>query len=621
MYIKKIHFIWVDKYNFDESTSRLPKKYEENIQQWKNINKDWEILIWNWEQINILIYSTNNIEIIKLFHEYTNFINRVDLAKLLILYYYGGLYVDIDFWIQKPIDNLFSTDGTLTLVKEPYENLKHYHGLKDEYIISNGIIYSNSINNKLLLEIVNYYIKNKNNNHVLNTTGPIIFNMFYNDKNTYDNIKLLEPNGITSKTNEGFMYTTFDNTWCSSKYFNDDIFKDYYFYPCLKFNNSYIDNSKNNTIVFTTDNKFLYNTYPFTNLTKYSESEFDGTFINKIFFKKSTQYIPKIIHQIWIGNKNKPISLLKKYEDMCNNCNIKYMFWDENRINNEFPDLFQNKLITLCPLFCGKVDIIRLYILKKYGGIYIDSDIQMLGNIPDECWHYELFLSFEDEYNRGNLITNCLIGCKQNHPFIDKMLNIFNEYDKDVYKLPCIVYYGPAFFTWFFNTYLEFAPVIFPSYYWFKYTHDRKRENTYLTTKSVGHHLGCIHPRIEMECSNKFNCIEYIKYYVDIKNYKNILVFGNNVGLISRNILRYGLLVSYPINLHIVSSENEIQKIMCKEADFSPYDENREYDLIINLSSKTITNKHIELIDRNKTDNCIELSSYLTSEKLYLHTK
>jgi len=342
----------------------------------------------------------------------------------------------------------------------------------------------------------------------------------------------------------------------------------------------------------------------------------------KSIFQRKTQ-IPKIIHQIWIGSGRRPEYIMNELKHIIcdSNIDIEYHFWDENKINEHFPDLLNSPAVQKCPQICGKVDIIRLHILRKFGGIYIDSDIQMIKPIPDECWNHKLFLSFEDEYGRGSLIANCIIGCVLNHPFISMMLNYIDDYTDSIYNtLHCVSYYGHGFFTNFFKLYSEFEPFIYPSYYWFKYTHDLKRENTFLTTQSIAHHLGSINYKILMECDNKIQYIEHAGYYCKIHGYKTMLICGNELGIIPKYIQS-----QWPEGLIYISSpkeEIEIQKaqqVIVKEENLD------NYDIIINLSDTDYNTHECKVLITSKINKkcaegkCIEIKSLVTQNLYYFH--
>ena len=92
--------------------------------------------------------------------------------------------------------------------------------------------------------------------------------------------------------------------------------------------------------------------------------------------------IPKIIHYVWVGGKpltplaEKCIASWKKY---CPDYEIKR--WDEKTF-----DVNQNKYCKQayeCKKWAFASDFVRLYVLYNEGGIYLDSDIEVLKNFDD----------------------------------------------------------------------------------------------------------------------------------------------------------------------------------------------------------------------------------------------
>ena len=80
--------------------------------------------------------------------------------------------------------------------------------------------------------------------------------------------------------------------------------------------------------------------------------------------------IPKIIHQIWIGNNNKPpIKLMNSWKQK--HPDFEYIFWTEDEIIKRKLILQCQKKYDIINEIVGKVDILRLEILYNYGGIYI----------------------------------------------------------------------------------------------------------------------------------------------------------------------------------------------------------------------------------------------------------
>jgi mannosyltransferase OCH1-like enzyme len=579
--VKIIHFIWVDKYDFANPDIIIPHKYQENIETWKKYNPDYTIKIWNGKQIIDLIINIMNTDIANIFFSYKHFICKVDFAKIIILYMYGGLYVDVDTICYKNITTLLTGNGTLInksllLFKEPDEHLKNYKSLGDfnldKFIICNCFIYS-TLHNPLLLSLGNYYKIHQyyENQHILMTTGPVVFNHFYYDMNInikknenknendkFDKIALLETSDYST-----YYHTTYDNTWTTNNtLFTNEIFDNYYYYPCMNLTgfNKILNNSvKLNTklviesklLSFTTENKISYciPTLIGTQLCKQFVSEYNGTFINKNYFKRSCT-IPKIIHQIWLGTDNPPIYIMNTWKTL--NPLWEYRLWNEKQLEEEFPYVFESNIYkNLCTnisndinninnkKYDAKSDIFRVNILNKYGGIYIDADCKALKPIPDMMCNHTMFVSFQSEREHEKLVNNCVIGSIKNNPILDKILKEWNNYHIDMFNLEIMHLTGPGFYSSFISRHSSEDIFIYPSYYFNTHGNDGKQENTFLAQFSISNHLGRFSS--ELICHTKHQLLhrDYLGDLLNSYNLDNIGVeIGVQRGLFSQEILR-----------------------------------------------------------------------------------
>lgn len=128
--------------------------------------------------------------------------------------------------------------------------------------------------------------------------------------------------------------------------------------------------------------------------------------------------IPKIIHYCWFGESLKPVDIqnnLHKWSDLMPD--YKIMEWNEKNfpfsdINNDF---FQQAVIHKDWAFVS--DYVRLIVLKKYGGIYLDTDVQVLQKF-DSYLDNIGFLGFE------NIVTlsSAIIGSSKDSEFIQLVL-------------------------------------------------------------------------------------------------------------------------------------------------------------------------------------------------------
>src|SRR5436309_2112710 len=95
--------------------------------------------------------------------------------------------------------------------------------------------------------------------------------------------------------------------------------------------------------------------------------------------------IPKKFHQIWFqGQARMPARYLayqKALKDL--HPGYEYEFWDEPRIAH----LLQRRYPTFYQLWCSlpfmiqKIDAAKLFILHRYGGIYMDLDMEPIRSI------------------------------------------------------------------------------------------------------------------------------------------------------------------------------------------------------------------------------------------------
>ena len=107
--------------------------------------------------------------------------------------------------------------------------------------------------------------------------------------------------------------------------------------------------------------------------------------------------IPKIIHYCWLSNDPIPEKLQKymaswkKYLP-----DYEFMKWDFNRFDKEscpwVSEAFDAKK------YAFAADYIRIYALYKYGGIYLDMDVEVLKSF-DDLLQYPYFLCYEQDGN------------------------------------------------------------------------------------------------------------------------------------------------------------------------------------------------------------------------------
>ena len=174
--------------------------------------------------------------------------------------------------------------------------------------------------------------------------------------------------------------------------------------------------------------------------------------------------IPKIIHQLWIGTKPAPITLMNTWKDK--NPDFEYIFWNEKEIEKRnFKFVCQDKIDDIEEIN-GKADIMRWEILYEYGGIFCDADSICIEPIDDELLNKECFSCWEHEELRYGLISLGTIGFPPKHPMIEEAIKRTMENEVSFKKTGkhAWVNVGPVLITRIWETGRFPDLHIFPSY-------------------------------------------------------------------------------------------------------------------------------------------------------------
>lgn len=139
---------------------------------------------------------------------------------------------------------------------------------------------------------------------------------------------------------------------------------------------------------------------------------------NNSLMVSDTQLIPKIIHYMWLGGKEMPDKLKRCIDSWYKYCpDYEIMRWDETNYDvhkNKFvADAYDNGRFGFVP------DYARLELLYTYGGIYMDTDVELLRNI-DELLHQEAFCGVEKwQVLNFGACSGAVKGHKSLEPFLE----------------------------------------------------------------------------------------------------------------------------------------------------------------------------------------------------------
>lgn len=182
---KLIHQIWFD-FSKDGSGANPPNKYVVEQDNCRQVNKDWDFILWNSEACLNLI-RTRYPEYLEMYLSYEYPIQQVDAARYFILHAFGGVYMDMDIKCRKPL--YFEEDGVY-LVKVgaiyKYNNAFIASSRGDPFWnVMFQVLKESSKNNSKSLKNLN--VKSL---IVFNTTGPFTLDKAV-EKYTGNTVKIL----------------------------------------------------------------------------------------------------------------------------------------------------------------------------------------------------------------------------------------------------------------------------------------------------------------------------------------------------------------------------------------------------------------------------------------------
>lgn len=199
--------------------------------------------------------------------------------------------------------------------------------------------------------------------------------------------------------------------------------------------------------------------------------------------------IPKIIHQIWLGDAI-PNDLYDCMDTIkLNNPDYEHKLWTDIEVE-DFE--FKNKdLYNSCKNLGQKSDILRYAILEKFGGIYLDMDFIGIKSF-DELLHLDFFTGVA--YDQEPTLFNGLIGSVSNHELLADLNNIEEVRDGD--GMDIIKTTGPWYLTKkLFKKINKLDNVVaLPVAYFYPYPNfDRDRTNGTDYTKYLNIKTICVH--------------------------------------------------------------------------------------------------------------------------------
>lgn len=180
---KIIHVIWI------QGQDKLPQKYQENIDSIKKHHASWKLRIWSEKEIVEILTD----EILTIYRAETVNAAKADVARYFILQKCGGIYLDIDTVVLRPMDNLLGTDLWYVPCESIFVCMKNTYSMNIPSKYKTKEIYNGFFGAKKdhgVFKIIEKLLKERKEHPTLvYRTGPFLLTdaiFEYHDKNPKD---------------------------------------------------------------------------------------------------------------------------------------------------------------------------------------------------------------------------------------------------------------------------------------------------------------------------------------------------------------------------------------------------------------------------------------------------
>lgn len=127
--------------------------------------------------------------------------------------------------------------------------------------------------------------------------------------------------------------------------------------------------------------------------------------------------IPKIIHYCWFGKTSLPEDAqrcIASWKKFCPDYEI--VEWNETKINLSALPLYVQQAYA-AQKWAFVADYVRLYALIRYGGVYMDTDVELVAPL-DRFMNQAAFAGFED----ASHVATCVMACEPEFPLFKEFL-------------------------------------------------------------------------------------------------------------------------------------------------------------------------------------------------------
>lgn len=190
--------------------------------------------------------------------------------------------------------------------------------------------------------------------------------------------------------------------------------------------------------------------------------------------------IPKKIHYVWFGNNKK--------SNFINSCILSWkekmpdyeiIEWNEKNVDLEKLRR-ENRFFDECcrrKMYAYMADYVRLKVLYEHGGVYFDTDIQVVKSLDDLLKKQKFVIGLE----KPNLCAAGVICAEKKHPLIKEVLAFYDNdiWDYHIFTIPAIITKCMNDYNFSDDVTVLEESYFYPFYFNEDFTFDCIKENTY----------------------------------------------------------------------------------------------------------------------------------------------
>ncbi len=139
--------------------------------------------------------------------------------------------------------------------------------------------------------------------------------------------------------------------------------------------------------------------------------------------------IPKIVHYCWFGGKPLPELALKCIDSWKKFC-PDYQIVEWNESNFDFNTCPYVKEAAANRKWAFVSDYVRFYVLYRYGGVYFDTDVELIASIDDIVEKGAFMACEQSSKGSPSVATGLGMGVEKSSPIVGE---IIQDYNHDVF--------------------------------------------------------------------------------------------------------------------------------------------------------------------------------------------